>query len=151
MLLAPLPLVIVGVDDWLRAFRIEDHLPLVTDLYVEAVAAYVGKVAADRSPQKPDLEAMRLAFIESFRTKYPKKQVTEAVSTWADEASLDLAGVRKPSKVGIAREYAALLEELEDNLLKGPSVARAQSLASWIQENLELPSLLDVETKIIVE
>lgn len=98
---------------------IEDHVPNLREVFVPAVAEYAAKLMVLKGENKPDEGEFRAKFLADFDNIYSKGKVTTKVADWAENATASIGGLKsKPSKVGIAREYAARLLELPDNQLK---------------------------------
>lgn len=128
---------------------LEDHLPLAKTLYVEALGIYLAKILDDKGKEHGDLAAELTA---SFERRFggPKGGMM-GIASWAREEGQRLGNLAKPpSSIGIAREYAALLESADEADLKKSSVVRARTMAEWIRTALELPGQT-VERPAIVE
>jgi len=129
---------------------IEDHVPMIREIYVPAVATYVAKLMVLDGKTKPDEVQLEKDFLSHFDKKFEKGKVTQGVAEWAASAATDIGGVEgKPSKVGIAREYAIRLLELDNREFKLES--RTKALIDWIHENASVPELHPAERKILDE
>jgi predicted ATP-dependent endonuclease of OLD family len=129
---------------------LEDHIPLVQTLYVRAVARYVGRLLGEDTTKPPtDLAQLEKRFQQHFAKDHDSKQVTSDAATWAKVSSKELAGIEDPSKVGVAREYIGMLEEIPDKELDSNSLKRAMSVAEWVQSSLGLPRLTEHEERIL--
>lgn len=126
----------------------EDHLPGGANLYLEAVAAYLGKFEGGEDPttataQYADALSKRAASAD-FKTG--------GLATWTRSAAQELAGLNgKPSPVGIAREYALLLtsRSLEDLGGVKNGISDARTLCQSIARTLGLPNLTLSEGTIL--
>ena len=109
---------------------LEDHLPAARRLYFEAVATYFQHMV---NLDDVGLESLR----DSFDQRFGEHEVVHGLVEWTRGDAAAIAGLDgKPSSVGIARSYAALLE---DAVLTAKDLQRAMRLGSWIAENLYLP------------
>ncbi len=109
---------------------LEDHLPAARRLYFEAVATYFQQMA---DLDDVGLESLR----DSFDQRFGEHEAVHGLVEWTRGDAAAIAGLDgKPSSVGIARAYSALLE---DAVLTAKDLQRAIRLASWIAENLYLP------------
>jgi predicted ATP-dependent endonuclease of OLD family len=109
---------------------LEDHLPAAHSLYFDAVANYLQQIAG---LDETGLKALRSSFDQHFGEDEPMSGLVE----WTRGAAATIAGLdRKPSSVGIARAYVALLEEAQ---LSAKDSQRATRLGKWIAEKLYLP------------
>lgn len=125
---------------------IEDHVPLLRDIYVPAVAGYVSRLMALEGETKPDEKEFAEKFLADFDEKF-KGKVTTHVAEWAAGAALQLGKIKKPSKVGIARDYASRLLELPDEDFK--MEPRTKALLDWIHENAGVPIVAPLDKKIL--
>lgn len=140
----------VQTKQLLEGTAIEDYLPLVGDLYVKAVADYVIKVKESQGSPVQDIDAFRQQFRTSFRESFEEGKVTKGVAGWAATAGQKLGGLEtEPSKLGIAREYTALLEETPSDRFSLQSLQRAITLLKWVREILPIPDLRDSEKTIL--
>lgn len=127
---------------------IEDHIPMIREVYVPSVAAYVGKLTVIAGNAKPDKVEFENKFLQDFDTKFEKGKVTHSVAQWAANAAKSIGGISgSPSKVGIAREYASRLLEFSDDQFKFD--ARAKALVDWIHKEAGVPEQHPVERKIL--
>jgi predicted ATP-dependent endonuclease of OLD family len=117
---------------------LEDHLPAAPRLYLEAVATYLEQMA---DLDDKGLDTLRVSFDERFGGQDSVQGLVE----WTRGEAAAIAGLEgKPSSVGIARAYAAILQEAE---LNAKDVQKATRLGKWIAEHLYLPQqTLDQET-----
>jgi len=129
---------------------IEDHVPLIREVYVPAVAAYVGKLMVMLGKAKPDEDQLDELFMKSFDARFEKGKVTVGVANWADTAAQEIGEIKgKPSKVGIAREYASRLLDLPDDEYKHDN--RAKALIDWVQKEAGVPEQHPVDQRILEE
>lgn len=129
---------------------IEDHVPNLREVFVPAVADYVSKLLVLKGDNKPDEEEFRAKFFADFDSVFSKGRVTTKVIEWAEKAAISIGGLKsKPSKVGIAREYAAMLLELPDNQLKWAD--RSKVLADWLMKEVKVPELSTASKSILQE
>jgi predicted ATP-dependent endonuclease of OLD family len=121
-----------------QATTLEDHLPAAPRLYFEAVATYLQQMAG---LDEAGLKSLK----DSFDNKFSGEEAVHGLVEWTRGDAARIAGLdRKPSSVGIARAYAALLEEAD---LNAKESQRAVRLGKWIAEKLYLPQqTLDQET-----
>jgi hypothetical protein len=117
---------------------IEDHFPIIPEIYARSVAQYVGKVLGT---EPDELESMETRFLESFGAAYPEGQETKEVAAWVNKASSEIARLKEPSKIGIAREYLNALSAAEAVTASAMNLKRARALALWIKSSLQIPSL----------
>lgn len=146
---------------------IEDYLPRPEDLYVHAVARYAHTLAQDFSKSRASQEKMLADARTSFSEHLSKivsgdrsgpetsstagQEPARGLAAWGQETCMKLSGVDKPpSKVGIAREYVALLEQLPDDGLTQDDLARTKELLALIDNLLGLPRLSEVATTVLV-
>ena len=128
----------------------EDHLPLIDDLYVEALARYCLKLLADSKQTCPTFETLFESARAKFAESFAHGKVTRGVAEWAERVGQELTGLDSPpSKVGIAREYVSLLVDAPADRFTGAVLQRAKRLLELIQEMLGLPLLGAVEASIL--
>ena len=72
---------------------IEDHIPMIREVYVPAVAAYVGKLMVMVGKTQPDEEKLEEEFAKSFDDKFEKGKVTQGVAKWAEEAAKSIGEI----------------------------------------------------------
>jgi predicted ATPase len=131
---------------------IEDYLPLSGELYVRAVADYVAKVKETLGAPVADADDFRQQFRTSFREMFEEGRVTKGVATWAGSAGKKLGQLEsEPSKLGIAREYATLLEETPSERFTPQSLQRPIHLMKLIREILPIPELRESEKTVLKE
>lgn len=127
---------------------IEDHIPMIREVYVPAVAAYVGKLMVMAGKTKADESELAEKFLTSFDDKFEKGKVTKGVAEWANEAARAIGEIKgKPSKVGIAREYAVRLMDFPDSEYRHDN--RTKSLIEWIQKEAGVPEQRPVDQRIL--
>jgi predicted ATP-dependent endonuclease of OLD family len=119
---------------------LEDHLPNLREVFVPAVADYASKLMVLRGENKPDDDEFRQKFLADFDKTYDKGKVTTKVMDWVAKATAEIAGMKsKPSKVGIAREYALRLHEFPHAQLKWGD--RQKALVDWLLKDVKVPEL----------
>jgi predicted ATP-dependent endonuclease of OLD family len=129
---------------------IEDHMPMLREVYVPALAAYVARLMEIEGKVQPDQGQLTQRFLDDFDIKFEKGKVTQNLSDWADAAAGTIGGISgKPSKVGVAREYAARLLDCDNNDFKWDG--RAKALVDWIHENALIPVMHAVDQRILDE
>ena len=129
---------------------VEDHLPLAGELYVKAVADYVIKVMEDAENALDCAEKLHDQFKQSFRGKFEEGKVTIGIAAWAAETGKRLGNLAEPpSKIGIAREYARILEETSPDNFTSVSLQRSLKLVEWIQKELEVPELREAPLQVL--
>ena len=108
---------------------IEDYLPLAESFYPEAVARYSAKLINDyRSDADADeLNVVRDRVRASFEENFGSHPIS-GIAAWGQKVCQELSGLSKPSKVGIAREYVALLDERRCEEWEGAALDRADEL-----------------------
>jgi predicted ATP-dependent endonuclease of OLD family len=121
----------------------EDHLPAALDLYPIALASYITKMATSRGDTVDSA-----AVLESIRARVDeldvsKEELTKGMSRWSRTVGMGVGGLDdKPSPVGVAREYAVLLDSTPmEQIQKSKRLSRALDLAKWIAATLDLPPL----------
>jgi predicted ATP-dependent endonuclease of OLD family len=114
---------------------IEDYLPNMPDLFIRAVALYCAKLKTDVG-EVVRTEDLRPVLQESFQAIASETSAAD----WLRNNVPSIVGLSgPPSKVGVAREYAILLQELPiDEFRTG---AKLPHLVTWIFENLRLDRL----------
>jgi len=136
----------------LEGTTIEDYLPLVGELYVRAVADYVAKVKETQGAPVANADDFRQQFRTSFRETFEEGKVTKGVAAWASSAGKKLGQLdNEPSKLGIAREYATLLEETSSERFTPQSLQRPLYLVKLMREILPIPELRESEKTILKE
>ena len=115
---------------------IEDSLIAGSKLYVSAAAKYAAKIISLQNDTDPTKDYMK-EFSDSY-DKYVARG-TSRMWKWTVEAFESIAGLDKPSKIGIAREYILLLEDVTKDSLDGSEVSKFKKLANWISTELDLP------------
>lgn len=134
----------------LEGTTIEDFLPLSGELYVRAVADYVAKVKESIGAPVPNADDFRQQFRTSFRETFEEGKVTKGVAAWAASAGKKLGQLEgEPSKLGIAREYVAVLEEVPSERFTAQSLQRPLHLVKLIREILAVPELRESEKTIL--
>jgi predicted ATP-dependent endonuclease of OLD family len=129
---------------------IEDYLPLSGELYVRAVADYVAKVKESLGAPVADADDFKQQFRTSFRETFEEGRVTKGVAAWAASAGKKLGQLEnEPSKLGIAREYATLLEEAPAERFTAQSLQRPLHLMKLIREILPIHELRASEKTIL--
>jgi predicted ATP-dependent endonuclease of OLD family len=116
---------------------VEDHVLAVESIFVSAVANYIAKVTA--TDQKDLLPKFEKSFAEKFKDIKPAERV--GVAGWSRSSGKAVGQLEnEPSSVGIAREYTLLLAEAATPIVSKIDSKRAEDLASWIIESLDIPS-----------
>ncbi len=122
---------------------IEDHLPLLGDLFPQAVATYNHKLGRDKGLEGSTLESIIPAIRQSFSGEFPDPAQTVNVAQWASEVghSVNNSLPRNPSKSGIAREYSGLLGDRRvGSKPTKEQIQRALQLAREIKKTISIPS-----------
>lgn len=136
----------------LEGTTIEDYLPLVGELYPRAVAEYVAKLMETAGQKVEKLDEFRGEFRKSFRETFEEGKVTQGVARWAEEVGKKLGKLENPpSKIGISREYAKLLDASPSGNFTPQSLQRALKLLEWIQQMLKVPDVREAERAILQE
>jgi predicted ATPase len=129
---------------------VEDHIPNLREVYVPAVAAYTANLMTLKGENKPDETGFLAKVTEHFDKSFEKGKVTVGVAEWAAKAAMEVGTLTsKPSKVGIAREYANRLMDLPDSQLRWES--RAKAIVEWLTEKVGVPETHPVEKTILQE
>jgi predicted ATP-dependent endonuclease of OLD family len=117
---------------------IEDYLPGGDDLYASAVAGYLAKLpAAHETEVNVDLAEKAGKALKAWRAGGNKNV---SVSVWVEEFAKASADLKSgPSKVGIAREYVALLETVPIGKLDKTASKRCIRLLEQIAKGLQIP------------
>lgn len=139
----------VPLKQLLKDTTVEDHLPCIRELFVPAVASYVAKVGTTlETITKPDDASFKDRFIKHFDLRFSEGKVTQNIWAWVEEAAKETGKLPSaPSKVGIAREYAALLFDMPNDKFRLDN--RPKGLIEWIQENAGVPTIHPAEKKIL--
>ena len=124
---------------------IEDHLPMLRTLYVQAVTDYLYKIGGNErvSDYSKFSEAIRADFDGTFLESGKEK----GVAAWSNSVGTRLFQLPEdPSKVGFAREYfnlvIARLEDTQAPKILASELTRSEKLAQWIGTDLRLPPRL---------
>lgn len=134
----------------LEGTTIEDYLPLVGELYVRAVADYVAKVKESQGSPVESHDEFRASFRKSFREAFEEGKVTKGVAEWASSAGQKLGNLEQPpSKIGIAREYVALLDQTPEDKFTAQSLQRPIKLLELIREIMPIPELREARKEIL--
>jgi hypothetical protein len=97
----------------------------------------------------PDEKEFEAIFRSSFNAKFGDEKSLTGVAEWAAHSGKEFGKLKSaPSKIGIAREYATKLLEMNDAQFKLDQ--RPRTLLEWIKENLSLPAL-NSSKKVILE
>lgn len=124
---------------------IEDHLPHFSEIFAAAVCSYVSKLITDLHIEASGDPLMKIrdAFAGKFANGSPK-----GVALWMRDELPGIIGLKNPpSKVGIAREYAILLDAIPSKRFR--LGARGNALLKWLRESLSLPAMGIDETKVL--
>ncbi len=65
---------------------IEDHLPMIAEVYVPAVANYIGKLLEMTGKNKPDLTELSSKLQRAFEEAFDKGKVTQGIAEWTNGA-----------------------------------------------------------------
>jgi hypothetical protein len=130
---------------------IEDYLPYLHELYPEAVVRHCANARIDSGKLGIDLEQAIQEHRDLFAARFAVGKVTSDVARWGSEVGEKIIGDGKPSKVGIAREYIALLDQKDVGEPEPTGMKRPKRLLSIILELLTLPRLADVPDTVLVE
>ena len=127
---------------------VEDHIPNLREVFVQAVADFAAKLVVLKGDVKPDVQEFRAKFLDDFDKSFDKGRVTTKIMDWVTRSTADIAGLKsKPSKVGIAREYALLLQELPEAQLRWED--RQKALVEWLVKKVKVPELYTVSKDIL--
>ncbi|MET0602380.1 MAG: AAA family ATPase [Baekduia sp.] len=134
----------------------EDHLPAAFELYPKALAAYLAKVGLtttnNDSPATED-EYYERVMGRIDELEVSSEKLTTGLAAWSRKIGKELSPlIEKPSPVGVAREYALLLQAARgDSLVHSHALDRPRRLADWIAETLNLPSMTLAASDIIAD
>ncbi|QDT34278.1 ATP-dependent nuclease [Thalassoglobus polymorphus] len=129
---------------------IEDHVPMIKEIYVPAVAAFVVKVLSFLGETPPNEESLKDKLLEDFNDKFDKEDTVVEISKWTNDVAVRIGGLKKkPSKVGIAREYATRLIDIDNREFKFGR--RGKALIEWLQKELSIPTTHEVKESIMNE
>jgi predicted ATPase len=128
---------------------IEDHIPMLKECFVPAVAHYVGNLMVElEAKAKPDEEEFKATFILDFEKAFEDNKVTKGLAEWVNRVAREIGGLKEPpSKVGIAREYSARLLEIANEDMRLDN--RARSLIEWLHVHAGVPEMAPVEKRVI--
>jgi hypothetical protein len=124
---------------------IEDHLPMLRTLYVQAVSEYLYKLGIlSKNRKTSDLSKLSQTIQADFEKTFPDSGKEKGVAAWADMVGAQHFGLPEyPSKVGIAREYLDLvvstLEDAQAPKILASEMVRSERIAGWIGTELQLP------------
>lgn len=132
---------------------LEDHLPFVGTLYVQALARSYYKTGVDNHMlDDTNLEEVTQKVRENFETTFPNSEITHGIADWAAKVGNELypddieVG---PSRIGIAQEYVRLLRRVRrDETASANLYRRARDLAEWIVDAIVLPSRYPMERAV---
>jgi predicted ATP-dependent endonuclease of OLD family len=130
---------------------IEDIVP-APRLYVRALAIYLAKM----SPRTDGLEADASSYEHDLTARLDdvitESGQSQGLAKWSRATGAELAELEDdPSSLGVAREYAALLQAASDDALASGEFRRMRSYAQWISEKLGLPPLTLDDAQILEE
>ena len=121
---------------------IEDYLPQGDALYVHAVANYAAKLCKDRGIEDHNIS-------ENAETSF-KEAGNISRAKWAADFVKATAKLKSsPSKVGIAREYVLLLQELDEAGQLVGDHKKMLELLKDLETVLQLPKPLLTEGRIL--
>ena len=127
------------LDDGLS---IEDYLPGGDKLYASAVGAYLSKLC-----KRQGLIERATKAIEEWRGTGKKNA---SLSDWCGEFAVKQCALNSPpSKVGIAREYIRLMEDVPFNGFDKLAVKRCLRLLEKIVSGLHIPEQATAPQKIL--
>jgi hypothetical protein len=129
---------------------LEDHLPFVGTLYVQALARAYHKLGTDNHLlEDVTLEELMQKVQENFNTTFPNSEITHGIADWAANVGTELYPddiEEGPSKIGTAHEYARLLQQKpRDETTSVNLYRRARDLIDWIADGVGLPSRFATE------
>lgn len=120
-------------EQLLKGTTIEDHLPVVRDLYVRALARYLASLGdKDEADLQRDLSA-------SYEAGFGKS-VPNGIAAWGRGEGQRLLGLESdPSPAGVAREYVELLRDYDLSTVGGNDLKRGRALIQQVAKLLDLP------------
>ena len=113
---------------------LEDYLPDSDELYMSAVVTYLLKIIPDKDLGGRNLTEEADKSLKEWRANGNKKN---SISLWPREFAKQLKLQSAPSKVGIAREYIALMEDVPIEQLR--NTKRCITLLNEIVKGLRIP------------
>lgn len=124
----------------LQVPSVEDCLYSVTKLLPLAVCRYVAKISGKQTD----------SLLEQAEGSVKELGEKISWSQWSRQVGKDLAKLESElSSVGIAREYAQLLEDTPADALDGKANKAAMALIKWLSEKLELPTTTIREESVV--
>jgi predicted ATP-dependent endonuclease of OLD family len=131
---------------------VEDYLPYLHELYPEAVVRHSFNARVDSGKPSEGLTETIQEYRHSFELQFPVGKLTSGVAKWGSDAGEKIIGDGKPpSKVGIAREYIALLDQKNPSESDPTGMKRPKRLLATILEMLSLPRLAEVSDTVLVD
>jgi hypothetical protein len=125
---------------------IEDYLPGGDELYASAVGSYVAKLLATK---KNNVNANLPEDARKSLKEWRASNKNNSVAIWCEEFGKEIARLKSaPSKVGVAREYIALLEEVPVGDLDKTVTKRCVRLLEQIAKGLQIPKQVSVPQRI---
>jgi predicted ATP-dependent endonuclease of OLD family len=124
---------------------IEDYLPGGDDLFAAAVGAYTSKLTKKDETSVNTSHQAREA-LKAWRGNANKHT---SVSGWPEEFGEQFGLKSAPSKVGIAREYVALMEDVPIGDLDKSATKRCVRLLEHIVKGLQIPQQAPVPQRIL--
>jgi predicted ATP-dependent endonuclease of OLD family len=132
----------------------EDIMPAAGDLYPRALAVYLSKMSPRRGDDDMPLrEEVFWGEIDACRSDLAISSAqTHGLADWIRKIGKSVGHLDgPPSKVGVGREYAALLQVADRELMSANTLKRGREFAKWIAQSLDLPELTLREGAILVE
>lgn len=124
----------------LQCTSVEECLFGLEKLFPTAVCRYAAKMSGKQT------DGLIAQANESLKEAADKIVWSE----WSRSTGAKLAGIQgELSSVGIAREYAQLLEDTPPEALEGKTNKSAMSLLSWLVDKLELPPTTVKEENVV--
>jgi hypothetical protein len=132
----------------------EDHLIAGRTLYPRALANYLAKMSPrrdddDNPVSAAEYETQLLSRLDGLDST--KEGLTKGMATWSRVVGKEIGELGdKPSPIGVAREYAFLLESVTADQFSGQDARRSRELVKWIALALDLPPLVKTQEAIFV-
>lgn len=130
---------------------VEDHLPSAGQTYIDAVGQYAGRVLESLGQAKQSAVIQQELREAAHNEGYSAGGVTKGVAKWALDKIEELVGLRKLSKVGIAREYVNAFSGTTVDQFKDSQLQRGRNLLQQVQTELEIPELVEPERKVTTD
>jgi predicted ATP-dependent endonuclease of OLD family len=120
---------------------IEDHAIDAGNLYLDAAASLMEHLRADGNDKIPS--DVREKMIAQYQKESDRNKTSVGIAKWVQDYLLQAANINSVSKVGIARQYATLLQSHPAELIRPNQSARMKKIADWLIQEVGVPRLDD--------